>query len=424
MKVQQIIFIFFLLVFILIVDLYTYRGLSKVLQPQGNQQQRLIFYSFWGITVFTLLWLGYIFLRFKSLEYNAFFRMVMIFFGFFVLLYVPKLFFNVFQILRDVGRLIGVGIEAGLNDNSSLIDHVRRVSRSDFLLQLGLIISTVSLLFIIYGIGFGRFNYKVERLELFFPDLPAAFDGTKIVQISDLHLGSMSGKTEKLEKAVKIINGLDADYVLFTGDIVNNLASEVPEFIPVLSEIKVREGKYSILGNHDYAEYYQWSSEDDRQKNMEDLYRYHEEAGFRLLRNESVILRSDSAQIGLAGVENWGKPPFPQYGDLNKAWNGIRNLPFKILMSHDPSHWEEEVLPQTDIDLTLSGHTHGMQFAINIPGWRWSPVKMKYPRWAGLYEQNDQYLYVNIGLGYIAFPGRVGTPPEITFFTLRSGNKN
>jgi predicted MPP superfamily phosphohydrolase len=208
-------------------------------------------------------------------------------------------------------------------------------------------------------------------------------------------------------------------FILFTGDMVNNIASEVKGFIPMLQKLEARQGKFSILGNHDYGEYYQWTSKEQLRQNMEDLYAHHKEIGFRLLRNESVKLQKDGEEIALIGVENWGLPPFPQYGDLTKSFEPVKDSPFKILMSHDPSHWDAEVIKNTNIDLTLSGHTHGMQFAIRIPGWRWSPVKMKYPRWGGLYTEGKQHLYVNIGIGYIAFPGRVGTPPEITVIELR-----
>jgi uncharacterized protein len=418
MRIQQVFFVSFIFLFIVVIDLYTYRGISRLYQNLAIRQQQLLFYSFWSITAIALLWVTYILLKFNSLPYARMYEIIMVFLGFFVLFYVPKIFFNGFQIIRDLGFLLGKGFSLGLNEGSTLSETVRKISRSDFLLQIGLLISIIPFLSIIYGIGFGRYNYKVEEVNLSFPNLPDAFKGVKIIQISDMHLGSMAGNPEKLMKAVKLINKQDADYILFTGDIVNNLASELPEFIPILRKIEAKEGKYSILGNHDYGEYFNWKSEEARQQNMNELYAYHSKIGFTLLRNESVILERKGEKIGLAGVENWGLPPFPQYGDLQKAYSGVKDLPFKILMSHDPSHWEAEVIFQSDFDLTLSGHTHGMQFAIRIPGWRWSPVKMKYPRWGGLYQEGNQYLYVNIGLGFIAFPGRVGTPPEITLFTL------
>lgn len=418
MKMQPLSFAIFLLFFILIIDLYTFRGISGLYQNMGEKQRRLIFYSYWFFTLITFLWLGFILLKFKTMPYTQMYEILMMFLGYFVLFYVPKMFFSGFQIIHDLSGLLGKGISLGLGEGSSFGNSIRQISRSDLILQVGLILSIIPFISIVYGIGFGKYNYQIEKVNLSFPNLPEAFAGVKIIQISDMHLGSMAGKPEKLEKAVKLINKQQADYVLFTGDLVNNLASELPEFIPVLKKIEAREGKYAILGNHDYGEYLNWESEEAHQQNMNDLFQHHKDAGFQLLRNESVVLERNGQEIGLAGVENWGLPPFPQYGDLQKAYSGVKDLDFKILMSHDPSHWEAAVIPQSDFDLTLSGHTHGMQFAIRIPGWRWSPVKMKYPRWGGLYREGDQYLYVNIGLGFIAFPGRVGTPPEITLFTL------
>ena len=266
----------------------------------------------------------------------------------------------------------------------------------------------------------GKYNYKIQKVNLGFQNLPKSFHGLKIVQISDLHLGSFAGNPAKLEPAIEMINNLNPDYIFFTGDLVNNIASEAEEFIPLLKKLYAKYGKYSILGNHDYGEYYNWPSKEALNENMEQLFRYHESVGFILLRNESVLLERNGESIALIGVENWGLPPFKKYGNLQKSYLPVKDESFKILLSHDPSHWDAEVRPTTNIDLTLSGHTHGMQFAFRIPGWRWSPVKFKYPRWAGLYREDKHVLYVNIGLGFIGFPGRVGTPPEITLFSLNS----
>ncbi len=221
-----------------------------------------------------------------------------------------------------------------------------------------------------------------------------------------------------------LINAQKADIILFTGDMVNNVAEELEEFIPQLQQLRAKFGVYSILGNHDYGEYVHWDSEETHQDNMERLFQFQQKAGFKLLRNDSFTIEKEGERIGIAGVENWGLPPFPQYGDLQKSRREIADASFKILMSHDPSHWDAEVHGKSDFDLTLSGHTHGMQFGINIPGIKWSPVKWKYPRWSGLYQEGDQYLYVNVGIGYIAFPGRVGFYPEISVFELSNAHEN
>ena len=370
------------------------------------------------VTGIMLVWLVWLVLSYKSFDYDRFYQYFSIYFGAVVLFYVPKLFFNVFLLLNDIGGLI---ISLFSRNDSRISSEGVTISRADFLLQMGLILSAIPFFSILFGIWKGKFNFKVERLALRFPNLPEAFQGTRVLQISDFHIGSFYGRPEEVERAVAMINAENADYVLFTGDMVNNKSSELLAFLPILSKIKARKGKFSILGNHDYGDYYQWESKEEKDQNMEELYAFHKQMGFRLLRNEGVKLTESDQKIALVGVENWGLPPFPQYGNLEKAVEKVKDTPFKILMSHDPSHWDAEVVGKEDIDLTLSGHTHGMQFAIRIPGWRWSPVSMKYKRWGGLYEEGAQKLYVNIGIGFIGFPGRVGTPPEITVVELLRG---
>lgn len=418
---QPVVFVIFLSVFILLVDLYSFRGISTLSATIPSRQRMLISLGFWLVTAVGLVWLLWFSMSFKKFDYAQSYRQIALFMGFFVLFYVPKLVFNVFQLVNDIKFVLAKIIALLFPSFGNISSNAEKISRSEFLLQAGIILAAIPFISIIWGIWKGRYNFKVTKLTLAFPDLPEAFQGTRILQISDFHIGSFAGNPEMVEKAVDLINRQNADYVLFTGDLVNNIAPEVEEFIPILQSIKAKKGKFSILGNHDYGEYYQWKSKEDLQKNMDDLYAHHEKIGFRLLRNEAVHLQNNGQEIALLGVENWGLPPFPQYGNLKKTIEAVKDVDFKILMSHDPSHWDAEVLGKTDINLTLSGHTHGMQFAIRIPGWRWSPVKMKYPRWAGLYTQENQRLYVNIGIGYIAFPGRVGTPPEITVIELQKG---
>lgn len=418
---HPLVFIIFFSLFIILTDLYTYRGISTLTQSLAGRHRFYIGIAFWLVTFIGLIWVVWISLSFKYFTYQETYRNIAFFLGFFILFFVPKLFFNSFQLVKDITTVFAKGIALLFPSNETISSGAHKISRSDFLLQVGIIISAIPFLSIIWGIWKGRYNFKVTNLALSFPNLPQAFDGIKILQISDFHIGSFEGNPEMVEKAIELVNSQNADYILFTGDLVNNIAPEVDEFIPILRKLKSRYGMFSILGNHDYGEYFQWTSKEQLQKNMEDLYNHHKNIGFRLLRNEAVKLQKDGEEIALIGVENWGLPPFPQYGDLQKSLNPLKDSTFKILMSHDPSHWDAEVLNKTNIDLTLSGHTHGMQFAIRIPGWRWSPVKMKYPRWGGLYTEGKQHLYVNIGIGYIAFPGRVGTPPEITVIELKKG---
>lgn len=289
---------------------------------------------------------------------------------------------------------------------------------SVFLYQMGFFVAAIPLTSIIYGVTKGKFNYRIIHEKIRFTKLPQSFIGLKIVQISDMHLGSFRRKYEQIARAVEMINNQNPDLILFTGDLVNNFAEETEGWAPVLAKMKAKYGKYSVLGNHDYGDYSKWDSAEEKEKNLIAIKNFHEKIGFRLLLNESKILTIKNEEIALVGVENWGKPPFPQHGDVEKAFGNVNPKLFKILLSHDPSHWDEKVLTGTDIDLTFSGHTHGMQFGFERAGIKWSPIQYKYPHWGGLYCKNNQYLYVNRGFGYHGFPGRIGMPPEITVVEL------
>jgi predicted MPP superfamily phosphohydrolase len=250
--------------------------------------------------------------------------------------------------------------------------------------------------------------------------LPKAFDGLKIVQVSDLHLGSFNYNYSKLESAVEKINNLKPDYIVITGDLVNNYAWELRGWEVIFNKLIAKKGKYAILGNHDYGDYSKWDSIKDKTSNFEAIKQFYRTIDFRLLLNESEILSKNNDQIAIIGVENWGKSAYKQYGDLQKGIAKVNSIPFKILLSHDPSHWEEEVLTKTDIVLTLSGHTHGMQAAFQFKNLQWSPIKYKFKHWTGFYKYKAQYLYVNRGLGWLGFPARIGMRPEITLIELKT----
>ena len=270
----------------------------------------------------------------------------------------------------------------------------------------------------LYGITKGKYDFRVNKVKLAFDHLPNAFEGFKIVQISDIHSGSFDSK-EAIVEGIKIVNQQGADLVLFTGDLVNNDSREILPFITDFNALKAPYGVYSVLGNHDYGDYKKWNSVQDKQENMELLFQYQKEMGFQLLNNENAMITKGDDVIGIYGVENWGNPPFPQNGDLDKALSGGEDVGFKILLSHDPTHWDKKVTTHpVHIDLTLSGHTHGMQFGVESPGFKWSPIKYIYPQWAGLYAKDNQHLYVNRGFGFLGFPGRVGIWPEITLIEL------
>ena len=293
------------------------------------------------------------------------------------------------------------------------------IPRSEFLAKVVLALGALPFVALLWGMVRGATDYQVRRVTLKFPNLPPAFDGFKVLQISDLHTGSFSS-VEPLQRAVRFINAQQADLILMTGDLVNNRATEVEPHIPTLAGIRSELPIFSSLGNHDYGDYVHWPSPAAKQVNLERLKQNHAKIGWTLLNDTSHTIARGGDKIAVLGVQNWSSHPnFPKHGDLPRAHAASGDAPFKILLSHDPSHWEAQVLNYPDIDLTLSGHTHGMQFGVNLPFLKWSPVQYTYKQWAGLYEQGLQKLYVNVGLGYLGYPGRVGFLPEITVFELR-----
>ena len=295
--------------------------------------------------------------------------------------------------------------------------------RRKFISQIALGIAAIPFASLLYGMFKGKYNFRVLNYTLHFEDLPDAFDGYRLTQISDIHSGSFDNK-EKIEYAVDLVNEQKSDVILFTGDMVNNKATEMLPWKETFSRLKAKDGKYSVLGNHDYGDYVDWNSSAEKIKNLEDLKDIQKEIGFDLLLNEHRYLEKNGEKIAIVGVENWGKG-FKQKGDLKKASSQISSDDFKILMTHDPSHWDAEVVNnEYHYHLTLSGHTHGMQFGIEIPGWiKWSPAKWRYNQWAGIYEALGQYINVNRGFGFLAYPGRVGIWPEITVIELKKGVK-
>lgn len=284
---------------------------------------------------------------------------------------------------------------------------------------IGLFSGFLPFFVIVYAIFRSAYHFKIHHIKVYFKHLPKSFNGLKIIQISDLHLGSFNYRYHLLDKAVKQINQEKADYICFTGDLVNNFAWELRGWEKILGNLIAKKGKYAILGNHDYGDYSNWDTEKEKEDNFEAIKQFYEKINFNLLLNEANIIEHNNEKIAIIGIENWGKPPFKQYGDLNKAIKQVEKIPFKILLSHDPTHWTEEVINTTNIALTLSGHTHGMQAGFQYKKWEWSPIKYKYKEWAGLYTIKDQYLYVNRGLGWLGFPGRLGMRPEITVIELK-----
>jgi len=289
---------------------------------------------------------------------------------------------------------------------------------------VGLFSGFLPFFIIVYAIFKAVYHFKIHRHKVSFKCLPKSFDGLKIVQISDLHLGGFNYRFHIVEKAINSINNLQPDIIFFTGDLVNNYAWELKGWENVFKKLVAKKGKYAILGNHDYGDYSEWNSLEAKQENFNKIKQFYKDINFKLLLNESQDIDVNNEKIAIIGVENWGKPPFKQYGNLQLALINKNHVPFKILLTHDPTHWKEEVTDKTNIALTFSGHTHGMQAAINVRGNTWSPIKYKYQHWAGMYKHNNQYLYVNRGLGWIGFPGRLGMRPEITFLQLNCSNSS
>ena len=340
--------------------------------------------------------------------------------GLMLLVYVPKILITLILLGEDIFRIL-IGVVNHFVDYNNEATFLP--SRRKFVSQVGLGLAAIPFLSLIYGIFEGKYNFKVIKQAIFFPDLPDAFDGFTITQISDVHSGSFDNP-DKIEYAIDLINQQKTDLILFTGDIVNTHAKEMHPWITTFNKIENHPfGKYAVLGNHDYGEYVTWKTKEETAKHFKAIKELYGQIGFNLLLNEHTFIEKEGQKIALVGVENWGHN-FKQAGDLNKAGAGLTKNDFKILMSHDPSHWEHVVKSDPNhYHLTLSGHTHGMQFGIEIPGYfKWSLAQYVYKQWAGLYENLGRYVYVNRGFGFHAYPGRVGIMPEITVIQLKKGD--
>ena len=397
---------------VILAEWYGYQAARTLAQSLSANTRRSIAISYWLLTVVVwglAIWAG----STRQVGNTALKSYLM---SFPLLLLGAKLIILIPLLLEDLTRAGRWAVNsatqpAGTTSNA--------IPRSEFIAKLALGLGAIPFLGLLWGMVKGATDYQVRRITLKFPNLPPAFEGFKVLQISDLHTGSFNS-TEPLERAVAMINRQGADLILMTGDLVNNRATEVEPHIPTLTGIKSELPIFSSLGNHDYGDYVQWESPAQKRENLERLMQNHAKIGWTLLNDTSHTITRGTDKIAVLGVQNWSSHAnFPKHGNLPQAHAASGNAPFKILLSHDPSHWEAQVLHYPDIDLTLSGHTHGMQFGVNLPFMKWSPVSYVYKQWAGLYEQGRQKLYVNVGLGFLGYPGRVGFLPEITVFELR-----
>jgi predicted MPP superfamily phosphohydrolase len=401
----------FLFLILLAVEFYAFQALRTLIKVKS------VLIAYQVISLFLLIFIIYSFMQFDRSVGQT--KQTMFTMGLVLLVYIPKLVLTLVLLGEDIFRIGAGSLNFFITKNE---DVAFFASRRKFVSQIGVGLAAVPFLSLIYGIFEGRYNYKVIKQRIFFPDLPDAFDGFKITQISDVHSGSFDNP-EKIQYAIDLINQQQADMILFTGDIVNTAAKEMIPWIGMFNKIKNYEfGKFSVLGNHDYGEYVTWPTEAAKEENFQDIKNLYGQIGFKLLLNEHTFIEKEGSKIALVGVENWGHN-FKQAGDLNKAAQHLSKEDFKILMSHDPSHWDYEVQHhEKNFHLTLSGHTHGMQFGIEIPGYfKWSLAQYVYKQWAGLYENLGRYVYVNRGFGYHAYPGRVGIMPEITVIELKKG---
>ena len=402
-----------LCIILFVIELYAFQALRTLIKL------KVILITYQIVSLLLFAFIVYSFTQFDRSVGQT--KQTMFTMGLLLLVYVPKIIIAVVLLGEDIFRVVMGGVNYFIESDNTA-DFLN--SRRKFVSQLAIGIAAIPFLSLIYGITIGKYNYKVIKQRIFFPDLPEAFDGFTITQISDVHSGSFDNP-EKINYAIDLVNAQNSDLILFTGDIVNTHAKEMHPWLDTFNRIQNHQyGKFAVLGNHDYGEYVTWPSEMEKEENFKAIKNLYGEIDFKLLLNEHTFIQKGNDRIALVGVENWGNN-FKKAGDLNKAAQHLNKEDFKILMSHDPSHWEYEVKHhEKHFHLTLSGHTHGMQFGIEIPGYfKWSLAQFVYKQWAGLYEEFGRFVYVNRGFGFHAYPGRVGIMPEITVIELKKGEK-
>ena len=402
-------------ILLLALDYYCYKAILSVFKtwtPKGRKR-------------FTVLWwiysIGLVVGVFAGIYLNLFLSLRAVIMVAFFLSTLCKIVLLPFLLIDDLRRgiiaLIRTKKQAGTID---MPQHTEAISRSEFLIKAGIVAAAVPLTSLTWGIAYGAYDYKVVRKTLVLPNLPKAFDGIKMGQISDVHSGSFYNH-KAVNGGIDLLLAEGPDFIFFTGDLVNDMATEMRDYQDIFSRVKAPLGVYSSLGNHDYGDYhFGKESSPAKIKNLQDVIKTHKVMGWDLLMNENRRLKVDGEEIGILGIENWGMGRFPKYGKMDLAVKNTDDLPVKLLLSHDPSHWRGEVLKKyPQIDAMFSGHTHGMQFGVRTKDYQWSPVQYIYEEWAGHYQQNNQQLYVNVGYGFLGYPGRVGILPEITIFTLK-----
>ena len=418
-------FLFALSFFVLLLDFYCYKAIINTFKNWSVTKKRNFGFIWFAFSI--LLIIGV----FAAIFLNLFLSLRAVILVAFFLSVVAKLFMLPFLVIDDLRRLVlfvfdskkAIQTKQLINQKTNKPTNQtsnETISRSAFLTKAGLVAAAVPLSSLSWGIISGAYDYHIKRIKLVLPNLPKAFNGIKLAQISDIHSGSFYNKIA-VKGGVEMLMAEKPDFVFFTGDLVNNLTNEVRDYQNIFAKVKAPLGVYSTLGNHDYGDYYYGRENSPAKvKNLQDMIKVHQQMGYDLLMNENRRLKVDGEEIGVLGIENWGMGRFPKYGKMELAVKNTDNLPVKLLLSHDPSHWRGEVLEKyTDIDAMFSGHTHGMQFGVRLKEFQWSPVQYIYKEWAGLYVEKQQQLYVNVGYGFLGYPGRVGVLPEITIFELK-----
>ena len=409
--------VFIFISVMLLLDLYFFQAVKNVSQNLSPRAKTVVYAVYWALTILAVIgFLLFVYTEQQFLGRKIRTYLFAVVIGLFLAKITALVFFLVDDLRRGIQWLAGKLFFNNTDMNSMSGDGI---SRSTFLSWLGIAAGTTLFGSLVYGFT-NQYKYQIKRVKLAFDNLPAAFTGLKIIHISDIHSGSFMDK-KAVQHGVEMIMKENADLILFTGDLVNDKATEMDNYMDVFNKLKAPMGVFSTLGNHDYGDYVQWPINGvSKEQNLINLQKVHAQLGWKLLMNEHAVLQKDGAEIALLGIENWSsKARFPKHGRMDLAHTGTEKYPFKILMSHDPSHWDAQVKTDyTDVDLMLSGHTHGMQFGVELPGFKWSPVQYMYPQWSGLYESEKQKLYVNRGFGFIGYPGRVGQLAEITVIEL------
>lgn len=413
---RQGIFLLILTAVLFAVDLYVFQGFKVLVRRWLPSFTTPMYWAYWAVPIVLVGGMLLMFAMGKNMSSSFTLRFVI---SFIFITTIVKICWMLFLVVDDVVRL---GRFLTVSSDIPNEGMMQKINRSEFIVTAGALVSGSLFGGFVYGILRGAHNYQVNERTLTIKNLPQAFDGLRIVQLSDIHSGSFWNRAA-VKRGVELVNAQKADLLFFTGDLVNDHSDEFKNYQEVFGALKAPMGIYSTLGNHDYGDYRSWPDAQGltKDENLERLKTYQAEIGWKMLNNDSAVLEKDGEQIAIVGVENWGAHSgFSKYGDLDKAYKSAGDVPVKLLLSHDPSHWRAQVLDKyKDIVATFSGHTHGMQFGIDSKHYRWSPIKYRYPEWADLYEENNQYLYVNRGFGYLGYPGRVGFNPEITVFELK-----